>query len=326
MLRLLICAFVFLSVTVLKTVYPQSEAGIKAFVRSNIDSGLNYKQAVEAIGQAAAGQGSIVEVFKQVTMWQDEAAGMSEEEKAAAGAYLAVQMQERIFTQLSEGPTIQTQTNAAAESSDKNAANPISESDNELNVQNLASRSDLKNQSADGEEAPDEVFIQTLQLSLNDEDTDDGSKEASEILSGDMDLPDRVEVTKYDLGIDYASPLTGTITDGFGCREHPIDGNLKFHYGVDIAASLGADIKSFSGGAVQAVGYSTIYGNYVRVLHQNGVLSFYGHCSKIYVSTGDVVKLGQAIAAVGSTGQSTGPHLHFEVHYGDKILNPSYYI
>ena len=144
--------------------------------------------------------------------------------------------------------------------------------------------------------------------------------------AGEEDAPDTVSYDYLVFEFDYEQPLEGTVTSGFGYRIHPVTKKLSFHYGIDIGAPMGSDIIAFADGTVELVGYNSTYGNYLFIRHRDGIISFYGHCSSIDVCEGQLVKMGEAVAAVGSTGISTGPHLHFEVRSGDTILDPSLYV
>lgn len=120
----------------------------------------------------------------------------------------------------------------------------------------------------------------------------------------------------------FIRPVNGRVVSGFGYRMHPILRRVKFHYGVDIAASHGTPIHAAADGVVMFAGWRRAYGNTVIIDHGDGWATLYAHCSQVLVSEGEVVKQGQVVAKVGSTGLSTGPHLHFEVrHYGEPI-NP----
>lgn len=140
------------------------------------------------------------------------------------------------------------------------------------------------------------------------------------------DLPDGVDMLQQVLGFDYASPVAGTITSLFGCRSDPLEGDGRFHYGLDIAGEEGTVISAFAAGTVTAVADSSDLGRYVTVTHPNGYETLYAHCSRITASSGQKVALGDPIAEMGSTGRATGTHLHFELHRDTVFLNPIYYV
>ena len=125
------------------------------------------------------------------------------------------------------------------------------------------------------------------------------------------------------LGIGLIKPITGTITSRFGSVSSIRSGA---HTGLDIGASSGTPVKAAASGTVIWAGYKGSLGNLVVVSHSNGVQTYYGHCSKIYVSSGQSVSQGQTISAVGSTGNSTGPHLHFEIRVNGVAYNPQNYV
>ena len=118
----------------------------------------------------------------------------------------------------------------------------------------------------------------------------------------------------------------GRLTSGYGYRDHPISGKYFFHGGVDIGGQMGEAIAAFADGTVEYTGKNDSYGLYLQVDHGNGVKSFYAHCSKIVVTKGQTVAMGDKVAEIGSTGTSTGPHLHLELKYNKMHLNPAYYV
>lgn len=146
------------------------------------------------------------------------------------------------------------------------------------------------------------------------------------VLYSDQNLPENVSMEQAILGFDYCTPVVGTLTSNFGYREHPVEGEERFHYGLDIAANTGTAIGCFADGTVTAVGESSSYGKYLIVAHEGGYSTLYAHCSKIVASSGAAVNKGQTIAEVGETGIATGPHLHFELHRDSDYLNPIYYV
>ena len=123
----------------------------------------------------------------------------------------------------------------------------------------------------------------------------------------------------------WPCPSCHTITSEFGWRIHPINGTSKYHSGVDIGASYGATVIAADSGTVITAGWVSGYGNCIVISHGNGVSTLYGHLSSIAVSSGQSVSQGQTIGYVGSTGNSTGPHLHWEVTVNGERQNPLNY-
>lgn len=116
------------------------------------------------------------------------------------------------------------------------------------------------------------------------------------------------------------TPTVGTYTSSFGYRVHPISGRVKMHEGIDLSAPGGTPIRASGNGVVSFAGRRNGYGNTVQIAHAFGYATLYGHCSKLLVKEGDTVSRGDIIALVGSTGASTGPHLHYEVSVdGTKV-------
>lgn len=117
-------------------------------------------------------------------------------------------------------------------------------------------------------------------------------------------------------------PVAGRLTSGFGMRLHPLLGYLKMHKGLDLAAPYGAPIRAAMDGVVQMAGRAGGYGNFVKLGHSGGLASGYGHMSRIAVRNGERVSKGEVIGYVGSTGLSTGPHLHYELWRNGVPINP----
>lgn len=137
---------------------------------------------------------------------------------------------------------------------------------------------------------------------------------------------------RVDSYLDVISPLPlgypveGPITSGFGRRIDPFTGKLAFHPGVDIQTNSGSKVKATADGVVLRAAYDKGYGRYVLIDHGNGFKTIYGHNRKLLVKAGQHVIRGQVISLSGSTGRSTGPHLHYEVRYKNKLVNPKTYV
>lgn len=149
---------------------------------------------------------------------------------------------------------------------------------------------------------------------------------AEDVLGREQSLfPDTVDDTVHVLSFEHAVPTEGTLTSAFGSRLSPTTGEPAFHYGLDIAADEGTPIAAFADGTVREVGESD-YGKYLIVDHADGFSTLYAHCSSILAGVGDEVKCGGEIALVGQTGNTTGPHLHFELWKDGVALDPSDYL
>lgn len=140
-------------------------------------------------------------------------------------------------------------------------------------------------------------------------------------------LEEQQSLLTYDGG-QFKFPLASytRLSDDYGMRMHPTLGVEKFHNGIDLAAPTGTAIYAAYDGKVVAASYSSSMGNYVMIDHGDELYTIYMHASKLYVSAGDVVVKGETIAAVGSTGRSTGPHLHFGVRLNGEYTSPWNYL
>lgn len=140
-------------------------------------------------------------------------------------------------------------------------------------------------------------------------------------------LPADATMDYVELGLtNTVTPVQGEVTSVYGYRDHPVSGEYLFHSGTDLAADIGTPVAAFADGTVDFIGESEVYGLYIQLDHGNGVTTFYCHCSALYAQKGETVSAGQTIAAVGDTGNATGPHLHLEIKRDGVLLNPIYYI
>ncbi len=143
-----------------------------------------------------------------------------------------------------------------------------------------------------------------------------------------MQLPKNIAAIDLNTISKYVLPVTGVISSGFGWRIHPVTGERKLHKGVDFAAPTGTPIFAAADGVVTDAGWTDGgYGNIVELRHDDGSVTLYAHANSVYVSKGQTVRKGTAIAEVGTTGRSTGPHLHFEVQPdGKNAVDPMDYL
>ncbi len=151
-----------------------------------------------------------------------------------------------------------------------------------------------------------------------------GSDEANEPYIDNYDaVASQLENNVGDVNA-MALPLVGTITSPYAYRVHPITGKYTMHGGVDIAADQGTEIRAAMAGTVRSATSDSSSGNYLIIDHNESLATMYAHCQELLVEQGQTVEKGQVIALVGSTGMSTGPHLHFEVRLNGIKLNPEW--
>lgn len=128
----------------------------------------------------------------------------------------------------------------------------------------------------------------------------------------------------YSAAMPSLMPVSArAMTSGFGMRQHPILGTLRAHSGVDLAASYGSPIVATSDGVVNTANWAGGYGLLVALDHGGGLQTRYGHMSQLAVAPGQLVRKGEVIGYVGSTGRSTGPHLHYEIRVNGQAVNPA---
>lgn len=155
-----------------------------------------------------------------------------------------------------------------------------------------------------------------------------------ELIPADRMSHDYMEAVKKDIenlsktfeSYPIGRPLRGTISSGFGHRRDPFNRKIAFHSGIDIPSSYGSKVISTAKGIVERAGWCEGYGKCVVIKHGGGYKTLYGHLSKVNVKKGERVESGQIIGKVGSTGRSTGPHLHYEVIKNRKKLDPKKYL
>ncbi len=147
------------------------------------------------------------------------------------------------------------------------------------------------------------------------------SSDASSQPTESSNAQDAAQTVSYPGNLIW--PVTGPITSGFGERENPLGEGEQTHHGIDIAVCEGTPVAATDDGEVDIASSSETSGNFIQLNHENGYASFYAHCSELLVSAGDHVRQGDIIAKSGSTGEVTGPHLHFGIKYQDEWIDPT---
>ncbi|MCP4994718.1 MAG: M23 family metallopeptidase [Gammaproteobacteria bacterium] len=168
------------------------------------------------------------------------------------------------------------------------------------------------------EREPNELLEDMVKLSQIIEDREHKLTIIEGLLSDDQ--------VKSDLTLAGRPVRWGWVSSPYGYRQDPFTGKKAFHHGVDIAGKADSDVIAVASGVVSFAGNKSGYGYLVEVLHAGGYSTKYGHNSKIMVKAGDVVSKGEVIGLMGSSGRSTGPHVHFEVVHKGRSLNPSKFL
>ena len=174
---------------------------------------------------------------------------------------------------------------------------------------------------------PENILENETEFVPFDEPSLDATVEATggvdiKIASSD-EIPENVSLNSYTLTKKMINPvINGKITSEFGSRIHPISNELTFHAGIDIAANMGTPIYAAFDGKVLLADYDKWNGNYMKIKHENGLMTVYCHCDSLNVKKGENIRAGEVIGYAGSTGSSTGPHLHFELRIDNVSFNP----
>ncbi len=170
-----------------------------------------------------------------------------------------------------------------------------------------------------------ETVVADLYVEADDEtetESTGSTQLSSSTVLGSVTTSTNLNYSYVSLGISFINPISGTVTSRFGSVSSV---RSSVHTGLDISASTGTQIKAAASGTVVFSGTKGSFGKLITIDHGNGVMTYYAHCSALYKSVGETVSQGDVIAAVGSTGNSTGPHLHLEVRVNGVAYNPVNY-
>lgn len=301
--QLCVCLALFLIVFVGKGAFPQQLAQLQGKLVSVLTADTDFRAAFSRLGESLGGQGSVlgeledfcVEVFGIQPAGGGETAEdtQTQQEQAFLNAGASSADLAAHYLRLDDMPEGWLDEEPAAQTAPESTAQAPAQEET----------------AAPAESVP---AVGTVLLSANYTGTP---------------LPNNYTMDKLSLGaLETVNPILGHLRSTYGYRDHPVDGEYKFHNGVDIGGQMGEPIGAFAAGTVEYIGENDDHGLYLQIDHGNGVKSFYAHCSKLLVSQGQTVAAGETVALVGSTGVSTGPHLHFEIKCAGVHVDPAYYL
>lgn len=293
LLQLVTCLVLFLVVFIGKGIFPAGMAQVREQILSVIQQDTDFKAAFSALGQAVSEGESVTEALG--VLW----GAQTDDEEAAGGSLYQTQAALLTgFRKVEEGPEGLWTDAMALVAGTPQPVQPSSTPEPETTP------------------APTP--------------TPEPEPAVEHVEYNGPTLPDNTTMDKYSLSAigveETVTPALGWVSSPFGWREHPVDGEEKFHNGVDLAVNSGTDVLAFAEGTVDYIGDSPEYGLYLQISHTGGLTTFYCHCSKLCVQQGQSVSVGEKVAESGATGNVTGPHLHFEMKLNGVRLNPLYYI
>lgn len=302
LLQFMICLTLFLTVFIGKGIFPGHLVRLREDVRSLISTDFDFRGAFAELGESLAGSGTMLEDLGDFCVQvfgaapQDEPAQLVDFQPPQPAAILTSEL---LF--FGQEPDLLARTEHYAD----------------ISQLGLALTPAVQEEGTAVAEEPEKEEPVVLPAGTVVQVSDYDGQE----------LPSRYTMDQLSLGdLETMTPVMGHLNSEYGYRDHPINGKADFHGGVDIGGQMGDPIAAFADGVVEYIGEDDSYGLYLQIDHGNGVKSFYAHCSKINVSKGQPVSMGDTVALIGSTGTATGPHLHLELKYGQMHLNPAYYV
>ena len=298
LIQLVVCIFLFTAVLIGKGVFPQQMEVWKENTRTVLRRDTDFKAAFIGLGRAISEGEPILETLQELWI---ETIGNQTPPAGTKIPPVQAPVYEQVLAFLGKKPGAQTLASRLGYD-ERTAVEPMGQNDEAEN--------DTAGWAAHEDATQPAVLEPQPQPAQKEED-----------------LPDNCTMEKIALALSKTTtPVLGVITSDYGYRMHPIDEEIKFHYGTDIAAEIGTPVFAFADGVVDFIGESPAYGQYIQLRHDGGVTTFYAHCSKLCAKKGQKVSIGDTIAKVGQSGNTTGPHLHFEIRVNGIFLNPINYI
>ncbi len=308
--RFFIAALIFVALTGTKLFFPEQAADIRAHIVPAVSRQADLREDLVQIGRAIAGKESSQRVWRHLTELPEEKATAPVPAAAEPSSTPALSedfiLRDMVRSNLAGLPPLFPDSFAET-------IEPGEKEDEQVSL------------------LIDFFAPETLPLEFPPSPTQLMQEKVDRFLEAQAVFADHAqpENVSYEVIIPsfaYSSPCDKPITSSFGYRDHPLEGKVKFHYGTDLGAYEGCELYAFADATVISVSQLDGYGQTVLLDHGEGFQSLYAHCSRLLVSQGDNVKRGDMIALAGQTGRVTGPHLHFELLYNGKYLNPEFYL
>lgn len=302
-IQLLICVVVILSAVLIKQFGGEFYTNIQPTVVSAINKSLDSED--------------VTQVFKNIGDQLPDAAEIFKNDSTVSSS-----------ENISSGDSTSA-TSSQITSSDTTSQS--SETTSDINAQTSSSSTYIEMPQADSQASAvaasqnNKTSLEMKYLSLS------GSFEKPTISKVSSDKSDfksdsKISFSPIKLSQLPIKPVIGEITSAYGYRSNPVTGVYSFHSGLDIEADEGEPIRASFGGKVETVADNATYGHYIILDHSNGIKTMYAHCSEVVSKEGEVVKAGDTIAKVGSSGLTTGSHLHFELRINDVSYNPQWVV
>lgn len=294
LLQCFICAAIFLVCFLISSVSPTAKSDIKKYVYTIINDG-SFLSGEDEIARLAQSVTDTVKKFS-TNLQNGETASL----QAAQNDNLNNNTEnEEINYTVPENSQITDILSQNSITNDYGELNALQSEDNDKNYDASETTNESQNTSAQGQGGFAYKITNLDQISAD------------------------ATLQSYTLSETPFTPLNGfRLTSGFGFRKSPINAENEFHTGVDLAAAENSGVYSAFYGIVIEAGYDEIRGNYICIKHSSSLTTLYSHLNYIFVSVGDIVNKGAVIGSVGSTGMSTGPHLHFEIKINGMYVNP----
>ncbi|MFB0919949.1 MAG: M23 family metallopeptidase [Oscillospiraceae bacterium] len=331
--RIVISALIFAVLCSAKIFFPANAAKVRSFIMPVITRDVSVREDCIAIGRAISGEENSIGVWERLTGRDryEEAtpspSQLQERPEATADTTGDLALSEMVKMNLrgyealtglpaSEAPLPDSSVSPASEA--PASESPVAETP-------AVSNAPVSTIGASAPVAPDTLPLESA-APVSEQNTKIDEFLQEQAAFPEYAVPANVSYEAPLIPFQYSDPCACAVTSGFGYRKHPIEGDVKFHYGTDLGAIDGTSVTAFADGKVLSVQELDGYGLTVLIQHANGFSTLYAHLGQALVEQGQEVKRGDNIALSGHSGEVTGPHLHFEIICNGKYLNPEFYL